>query len=110
MSNLTCIRLDRTPLGPSNPVVSEVSANGQMSLSLRRRVDVVTPNTGLLHNKDQAKALWKPQSKSIQEDAAIRSKPTLGEYNLFDTQIPLSEFPPAHMYIDNYPRESVTFI
>ncbi|TIB42351.1 hypothetical protein E3P86_00389 [Wallemia ichthyophaga] len=101
------IRLSGLPLGPSNCVLTEISDNGQLSLSLRRRVDVLTPNTALLHNKDQAKALWKKQSKSISEDAAIRSKPSLGEYNVFDTQIPLSEFPPAHMYIENYPHPCI---
>ncbi|TIA91956.1 hypothetical protein E3P99_00816 [Wallemia hederae] len=106
-SDLICVKLDRTPAGPSNAVISPISSNGQISLSLRRRIDVITPNTALLLNKGQAKGIWKPLSKSIQEDAALRSKSSPTQFNLFDTQIPLSEFPPAHMYIDNYQHPTI---
>lgn len=98
-----CVNFDTAPLAIGETILNGISPNGQIAVAHRRRIDILTANTGVYLNQDQAKALWKPRSRSIVEDAARNTSP--GGYNLFDTQVALSDFPSPYIYTAHYPRK-----
>ncbi|TIC19445.1 hypothetical protein E3Q13_01215 [Wallemia mellicola] len=70
-----CVNFDTAPLAIGETILNGISPNGQIAVAHRRRIDILTANTGVYLNQDQAKALWKPRSRSIVEDAARNTSP-----------------------------------